>query len=700
MIVGTAGHIDHGKTALVGALTGVDTDRLKEEKARGISIDLGFAYLPAPDGGVLGFVDVPGHERFVHTMLAGAGGIDFALLLVAADDGVMPQTREHLAILHLLGLSAGAVVLSKADLADDERRATVAAEIAALTAGGPLAGAPLFAVSTVSGEGVEALRDHLFAVAAAQAGRTAGGAFRLVVDRAFTLAGAGTVVTGTVLSGTVGVGDRVVVGPAGHAARVRSIHAQNRAAERGVAGDRCALNLAGEAISKDAVHRGDVVHDPALHAPTARIDATLAVLASERKPVGAWFPARLHVGAAEVGARVVPLGSPVAPGEQGLVQLVLDRPIAAAVGDRYVLRDTSARRTLGGGRFLDLRAPQRRRATPERLAQLAAHADADPAAAAAALLATPPAVLDLTGFVRDRALGAGAAERLAADLGLVMLANGPAVAAVSAEGWTRLTAALAAALAAFHADNPDLPGLGVERLRLALEPRLPKPAFLAALDALVRRGAAAVDGAFVRLPGHTVRLTAADEALWGRIAPRLSGDERFRPPRVRDLAHAFDVPEGDVRRLMKLAGRLGRVLEVAHDHFFARETVAEIVAILEAVARASPEGRFTAAQFRDRVDNGRKVAIQILEFLDRHGVTLRRGDLRRLNPHRLDQFRPAVEAPCAAGGVPAGTVTADGLASDRLGGEASPVGRPDFKSGWGRESVPGGFDSHSPPPVS
>jgi selenocysteine-specific elongation factor len=726
VIVGTAGHIDHGKTALVGALTGVDTDRLKEEKARGISIDLGFAYLPAPDGGVVGFVDVPGHERFVHTMLAGAGGTDFALLLVAADDGVMPQTREHLAILKLLGIEAGAVVLSKADLADEARRAAVGAEIAALTAGGPFADAPVFAVSTLTGEGVDDLRAHLFAAAAAQAGRAAGGAFRLAVDRAFTLAGAGTVVTGTVLSGTVAVGDRVVVGPAGHAARVRSIHAQNRPAERGAAGDRCALNLAGEAISRDAVHRGDVVHDPALHAPTARIDATLAVLESETKPVGAWFPARLHVGAAEVGARIVPLGAPVAPGAQGLVQLVLDRPIAAAAGDRYVLRDTSARRTLGGGRFLDLRAPQRRRATPERLAQLASHAHVDPATAAAALLAAPPAVLDLTGFARDRALGAGASDRLAADLGVVTLPNGAAVVAISADGWTAFRSALAATLAGFHADNPDLPGIGVERLRLALAPRLPKPAFLAAVDGLVRGGAAAVDGAFVRLPGHTVRLTAADEALWARIAPRLSGDERFRPPRVRDLANAFDAPEADVRRLMKLAGRLGRVLEVAHDHFFARDTVAEMVAILEDVARTSPDGRFTAAQFRDRVDNGRKVAIQILEFLDRHGVTLRRGDLRRLNPHRLDQFRPAVETGAAAaaaddtsgleGGsrgadAPPGDASAgdtpirdgpagDAPAGDRLGGEASPVGRPDFKSGWGREPVPGGFDSHSPPPVS
>ena len=280
MIIGTAGHIDHGKTALVGALTGVDTDRLKEEKARGISIDLGFAYLPT-EAGTLGFIDVPGHEKFIHTMLAGASGIDFALLIVAADDGVMPQTREHLALLDLLGISSGLVALTKADLADEHRRAEVEAEIAMLLDGTSLEGAETVPASAVTGEGIDDLRARLVAAGRDFSARATEGRFRLAVDRSFTLAGAGTVVTGTVLSGRVRVGNQLVVSPSGIAARVRSIHAQNRKAEEGRAGDRCALNLAGDGVSHEAIHRGDMVLDASLFAPTERIDASLRVLAGD-----------------------------------------------------------------------------------------------------------------------------------------------------------------------------------------------------------------------------------------------------------------------------------------------------------------------------------------------------------------------------------------------------------------------------------
>ncbi len=357
MIVGTAGHIDHGKTSLVKALTNVDTDRLKEEKARGISIDLGFAYMPVEGAEILGFVDVPGHEKFIHTMLAGASGIDFALLVVAADDGVMPQTHEHLAIIDLLGIERGVVALTKADLVQEERLVEVEAAIRNELAGTALCDAPIIAVSTISGQGIPALRDEIVDTARKFARRRATGRFRLAVDRSFTIQGAGTVVTGTVLSGMIAVDDHVTVSPSGLSARIRSIHAQNRPSEVGRAGDRCALNLVGADITKAAINRGDVVLDASLHAPTSRIDATLRVLGSERKPIGHWFPVRLHHASTEVGARIALLADePVAPGARTRVQLVLDRPIAAAVGDRYVIRDTSARRTIGGGRFLDLRA--------------------------------------------------------------------------------------------------------------------------------------------------------------------------------------------------------------------------------------------------------------------------------------------------------------------------------------------------------
>jgi selenocysteine-specific elongation factor len=261
MIVGTAGHIDHGKTALVRVLTGVDADRLPEEKARGITLDLGFAYWPRPDGQIIGFIDVPGHEKLVHNMLAGATGIDLVLLVVAADDGIMPQTREHLAILDLLGLSRGLVALTKADLADEARRREVIAEITATLAGTCLSGADVIPVSAVTGEGIATLGERLDGLCRATATRAADGRFRLAVDRSFTLVGTGTVVTGTVLSGRVSIGDAVTIGPSGLDARVRSLHVQNRAAERGQVGERCALGLAGAGITKEAIGRGDVVLD-------------------------------------------------------------------------------------------------------------------------------------------------------------------------------------------------------------------------------------------------------------------------------------------------------------------------------------------------------------------------------------------------------------------------------------------------------
>lgn len=688
MIIGTAGHIDHGKTSLVRALTGVDTDRLKEEKARGISIDLGFAYLPVGDETVLGFIDVPGHEKFVHTMLAGASGIDFVVLVVAADDGIMPQTREHLAIIDLLGVTRGLVALTKIDLVDTARIDSVTAEIAAALDGTALAGAPIFPVSTATGAGVPQIRDALRTAAGTMAHRGDAGRFRLAVDRSFTLSGTGTVVTGTVLSGQVAVGDRVMLSPSGRAARIRSIRAQDTPAAIGRAGDRCGLNLAGDGIGKDDISRGDVVLEQSLHAPADHIDARLRVLPGEPKPIGQWFPVRLHHASREVGARIVLLGDPVTPGTAGLVQLVLDAPIAAAAGDRFVIRDTSAQRTIGGGTFLDLRGPARKRRSTDRLAQLAAHALPTPDAVVAALLATAPYHLDLTAFARDRALAVDAIAALSTRLGLRTLAVGEAVVGLAGERWEGFSRSLLATLDRFHEDNPDLPGLGIERLRMQGEPRLPAPVFRAGLQVLAQAREIALDGAWVRRAGFTVRLTPADEVQWAQVLPLLSGGERFRPPRVRDIANSLEVPEADVRRLLKLLSRLARVDEVAHDHFFLRPTVAEMVEIVHRLSMA--HGLFTAAQFRDEVENGRKVAIQILEFLDRHGVTLRRGDLRRINPHRLDLFRTTGDdAPAHLPASPA----ADG-------GEASLVGRPDFKSGRGREPVLGGFDSHSLPPPS
>ncbi|MGL6109304.1 MAG: selenocysteine-specific translation elongation factor, partial [Rubrivivax sp.] len=360
MIIGTAGHIDHGKTSLVKALTGIDADRLKEEKERGITIDLGFAYKPLPDGEVLGFVDVPGHEKLVRNMLAGATGIDHVMLVVAADDGPMPQTREHLAILDLLGLAHGVVALSKCDLVTPTRLAEARAEVRALLAHSLLAEAPILALSSLTGEGIDALLEHLEHARAALSPRRQQGQFRLAVDRSFTLAGIGTVVTGTAVAGQVAVGERLKLSPRGLDVRVRGIHAQNRQAREGRAGQRLALNLAG--VDKADVRRGDWLVAEALHAPTQRFDARVQLLAGESRPLAHWTPVHLHLGAEDVGARVMLLeGAAVAPGRSALIQLSLERPIGALHGDRFILRDQSALRTLGGGVVIDAFPPASRR---------------------------------------------------------------------------------------------------------------------------------------------------------------------------------------------------------------------------------------------------------------------------------------------------------------------------------------------------
>ncbi|HEX5452583.1 MAG TPA: selenocysteine-specific translation elongation factor [Stellaceae bacterium] len=632
MIVGTAGHVDHGKTALVRALTGTDTDRLPEEKARGLSIDLGFAYLARPDGGAggtIGFVDVPGHERFLRTMLAGAAGIDFALVVVAADDGVMPQTTEHLGIIELLGLARGLVALTKIDVVSPDRCRAATAEIRDALRPTRLAGADILAVSSVTGAGIAELRERLRREAAANAApRTSGGRFRLAVDRSFALAGIGTVVTGTVLSGTVSVGERVIVSPSGLAARVRSIHAQNEAVAVGRAGERCALNLAGDGIGRDAVRRGDAVLDPGLHRPTARIDAELRLLPETAKPLGSRLAVRLNHRAAEIGAHVVPLAAAIAPGGSGWVQLVLDAPVAAVAGDPFILRDAAARRVLGGGRVADPRAPAPRRRSPERLARLAALAKADPAAALAGIAAAAPGLVELAGFARDRALTDDEAVALADRLGLLRIGGF----AVTVERRMALAETTRVALARCHAEDPERAGWAPDRLRLALSPILPERGFAALLEEMIRRGEIAQAGGMVRLPGHRPRFAAAADALYRRIARLLGGERRFRPPRVRDLATMLQVPEAAVSRVLHLAASMGRVEEVAHDHFFLPQTVAEIVAIARILGERAPDGSFAAADLRDRLANGRKVAIQLLEFLDLRGITLRDGDRRRIAP--------------------------------------------------------------------
>lgn len=631
MIVGTAGHVDHGKTALIQRLTGIDTDRLKEEKSRGLTIEPGFAYPEVEPGMELGFVDVPGHERFIHNMLAGSAGIDTVLLVVAADDGVMPQTIEHVQILTLLGLSSGCVALTKCDLVEYSRREEVRREIEQLLTGTPLAGMPVYEVSSHSGEGIPTLHDALWTRAAVQQVTSAWGQFRLAVDRAFTKTGAGLVVTGTALSGRVAQGDELRLVSSGAKARVRSLRRQHRDSEVARQGDRVALNLAGADIERGAVRRGDIVVADTLEAPLLpRIDMQLQLLDSV-PPLKHWTPIHIHLGVAHVTGRVSLLeGQRLGPGERMLGQLVLDSPLHACLGDRFVIRDHGSHVTLGGGITLDGDPPRRGQRAPKRVAWLRALAECVEAGAPydlrrplQAALELKPEGLDLARMARnvnaDQATLVSLIEALG---GRAVIVQGQAR-AFSGHAIETLEQRIVDTVAANHEREPSMLGTERERLNRQVMPGLPGAFFRPLLSSLIDSGRLEQHGPFVSLPGHTAALDPADEALWQRLEPLIAA-QPFQPPRVRDMAACEEQNEQRIREALTACARLGRLYQVRKDHFYLAETVREMAGIVRILA--DEKGAARAADFRDRIGTGRKLAIQILEFFDRLGFTRRVKD--------------------------------------------------------------------------
>ncbi|WP_343542228.1 selenocysteine-specific translation elongation factor [Stenotrophomonas pavanii] len=630
MIVGTAGHIDHGKTRLVRALTGIETDRLQEERTRGISIELGYAYVPV-EGSVgdasatLGFVDVPGHERFVHTMVAGATGIDMALLVIAADDGVMPQTREHLAILQLLGVDRGAVALTKIDRVDAARMAQVETEIAALLAGTPLQDAPVFACNSTSPDdvGINALRTHLHACATDEfnARRAAlhHELFRMPVDRVFSLAGHGTLVTGAVHGGVASVGEHLQLMPAATDVRVRSIHAQNRASERAMAGQRCALNLA--AIAREDIHRGDWIADPRALLATLRVDVRLRVSA-QAAPLRDWAPLHIHWGTMHRQAHLVLLED--APSGDGqLVQLVFDSPVCAMCGDRFIARDSAATHTLGGGIVLDPEPPQRRRRSPARLAWLRALEQLAAGAGLGPLLQQAPLGIPMATLQRYCRRAADRID-LPADTRRIVTREDTVV--ILASHWQVLREQVIASLRSWHERRPDEPGVDSGRLQRSTLPALATGLWNALLQDLLADGTLQRVGAWWRLPGHDHAPPERERLLLERVLPHLHAGG-FDPPWVRTLATDFGLPEDEVRAILRRAAARGELFQVVPDLFYAPARIAELAAIVARLSQAS--GTVDAAAFRDAIGLGRKRSIQILEFFNRVGYTRRVGDQHR-----------------------------------------------------------------------
>ncbi len=630
MIIATAGHVDHGKTSLVKALTGIDTDRLPEEKKRGLTIDIGFAYLKLTADVTIGFIDVPGHERFVHNMLCGVAGVDAALFIVAADDGPMPQTREHLAILDLLGVRQGLVALTKIDRVSEARVAEVHSEITALLAPTSLTGAEIFPVSAITGAGVATLKHRLEAMARSIAARASHGNFRLAVDRTFTVSGAGLIATGTVVAGQIAVGDQVRALLAAQPARIRGIHAQNAVAQVGRAGERCALNLASTQLDVEHLRRGDWIVHPDAPPAAPKFDARLRLLASEAKPLMHWTPVHVHLGASDVTARVAVLEADrIAPGESGLVQLVLDHPIGAAHGDRFIVRDQSARRTLGGGSVIDIYPPRRGRARPERLAQLRAHEELDAAKALAALLPTAVHGLSFTQFAANRNLSP--AERKAVldqvPHRSIDLPDRQLVFAI--DQWEHFRRAALDAAAAHHKRFPEQAGMPEDQLLRASHGTLPREVAVVIAGELIKDNTLARTGAVVHLPSHRPKVNAAEAALWEKIMRAIEANAT-RPPSSHEIAAAVRADAKKVQSMLERAARQGILHRVSDARFYTPAAIQQLATLAGDLAAKDADRKLTVAAFRDRSALGRNVTIEVLEFFDRVRFTRRAGEAREV----------------------------------------------------------------------
>ena len=631
-IIGTAGHIDHGKTALIKALTGQDTDRLKEEKERGISIDLGFAYFTLPDGSRAGIVDVPGHERFIRNMLAGAHGIDLVLFTVAADDGVMPQTEEHLDILHLLGTRRGIFVITKADLADSPRLREVRDEIELLADGSTLAGAPIIEVSSTTGLGLDKLRAEIVRQLDGFQARRATGVFRLPLDRAFVIKGHGIVVTGTAMGAEVRVGDKLRVLPSGNEVRVRSIQVHSDSVESAGLCQRVALNLTG--AEKLGLARGDVLADERLDSATARFDAWMEIRPAAKRALKSNTRVRLFIGTAETIARVIVLDDAgvIAPKAAGFAQLVTEDPVVALSGDRFVIRDETNSRTLGGGVVLNPFGRRVRKPVEAYRANLRLLKDASGGDALEALINLQEGFA--LGAIRISTLMnipiAEAEDALGEAPRFVRLSIGDEEGFTTRTRWDALKRFALDALATHHQAEPLSPGLEMEALRSRIPYEIGARAFRPIVDHLSRESEIVREESVLRLKSHRVQLGGEAETLGASIEAALTRAE-FQPPELKQLADALKIPAGQLahlRAVMLAMEREGRVVKIATDLYFSRAAADSARNRLVEYLNTNP--KITSATFRDLLGASRKFAIAILDHFDHIGVTTRVGDARRL----------------------------------------------------------------------
>lgn len=628
-IVGTAGHIDHGKTSLVKVLTGQDTDRLKEEKERGISIDLGFAHLDLPDGTQAGVIDVPGHERFVRNMLAGAHGIDFVLFTVAADDGVMPQTEEHFDIVRLLGVTQGLFVITKADLATPARIREVEEEIEMLASGTPFEGAPMLPFSAITREGLPALQAAIVAGLARCAKTEPEAYFRMPVDRAFTLQGHGLVVTGTAHTGKVKVGENLICLPGGERFRVRSIQVHGQTLENAGWGQRVALNLVGSEAA--SVKRGQVVCHEKLARTSQRYDAHVEIPRAGARGLRSHQRVRVHLGTAEITAKLVFLQGKdkVESNQSAYCQITLDEPALVMRGDRFILRDEVARRTLGGGIVLHPWATRHKQREEGGLAKLEALRGGDFAALVDLLLTESESPsLPLDSICQFFNLTANdAAVRLSKIKSAQKLNLEGEQLFVSQLRWQSLGEAAIRLVGQFHKAQPLGAGMDLEDLRAKLRAGLTPAVYRYLIDQRVAAKVLAREGNLVRLPGHSVNVGGAEKALMDKVLGILAADE-MAPPDLAAIEKLTEAPKPRLIEALKLLERQGDVVRVGSELCFKASAVDKVRAALR--EHLIQHSTITAAGFRDLIGSTRKYVIPFLEYFDRTGFTIRVGDNRKL----------------------------------------------------------------------
>jgi selenocysteine-specific elongation factor len=628
LIIGTAGHVDHGKTALIRALTGTETDRLKEEQERGMSIDLGFASFRLPSGRLAGVIDVPGHERFLKNMLAGAGGIDLVILVIAADEGVMPQTREHLEILQILQTRKGVVALTKADIVEEEWLELVQDEVREKLRGTFLEGAPILPVSSITGQGLPELTAILDRLSGEVETRPVVGPWRLPVDRAFTVGGFGTVVTGTLMSGTVRVGDRAEILPDRLETRVRGVQTHGQSAPEAEAGTRVALNLAG--VGLEGVERGDVCCAPGALQPTLSIDARLDVLGSCPREVKNRTRVRLHLGSAELLARLTLLDAEsLLPGGSGLIQLRLEQPTACAKGDRYVLRFYSPMHTIGGGAVLEPHAAKHRRFESATLENLTVKEQGTPeelleeAVQRGGLAPTTPVkVAAQLGMPPEEARAL--IERLK-ESGRLLAVDGEAV--LHAHPVEAAENQLLSALREFHTAQPLRVGMSREELRSRLSRAMDAKGFALILSRLERAGRVQPLDGRVRVAGYEPQYTPQQARVAQAIEASLQ-ENPTAPPGFEEIVQGQRLPPAVAREVWEALIDAGTVVRVAEGVFFHRRALDQITQRVR--AHLAEKQKMTASEFRDLIGSTRKYAVPLLEWLDQARVTRRVGDERIL----------------------------------------------------------------------